>query len=84
MTHQQQPKNPADGASRVTRLSCGRWRTHCGAAWMRLSISTLSSAFQGRVYDPCCGSSGMFMQSLEFIHARAGFLIAGSSPRWWC
>jgi hypothetical protein len=27
--------------------------------------------FQGRVYDPCCGSSGMFVQSEEFIRARA-------------
>ena len=25
----------------------------------------------GRVYDPCCGSSGMFVQSVEFIHAHA-------------
>lgn len=23
--------------------------------------------FKGRVYDPCCGSSGMFVQSIEFI-----------------
>src|SRR2546428_2667529 len=27
--------------------------------------------YQGRVYDPCCGSSGMFVQSVEFIHAHA-------------
>jgi len=27
--------------------------------------------FKGRVYDPCCGSSGMFVQSIEFIHAHA-------------
>jgi type I restriction enzyme M protein len=27
--------------------------------------------FRGRVYDPCCGSSGMFVQSVEFIHAHA-------------
>ena len=26
--------------------------------------------FQGRVYDPCCGSSGMFVQSVEFIRAH--------------
>ena len=26
--------------------------------------------YQGRVYDPCCGSSGMFVQSMEFIHAH--------------
>lgn len=27
--------------------------------------------YRGRVYDPCCGSSGMFIQSIEFIDAHA-------------
>ncbi len=27
--------------------------------------------YQGQVYDPCCGSSGMFVQSKEFIEAHA-------------
>lgn len=27
--------------------------------------------YSGRVYDPCCGSSGMFVQSVEFIRAHA-------------
>ena len=27
--------------------------------------------FKGRVYDPCCGSSGMFVQSMNFITAHA-------------
>ena len=27
--------------------------------------------YRGRVYDPCCGSSGMFVQSIEFINAHA-------------
>ena len=26
--------------------------------------------YEGRVYDPCCGSAGMFVQSIEFIHAH--------------
>lgn len=30
--------------------------------------------YQGRVYDPCCGSSGMFVQSDEFIRAHGGRL----------
>jgi type I restriction enzyme M protein len=30
--------------------------------------------YQGRVYDPCCGSSGMFVQSEEFIRAHGGNL----------
>jgi type I restriction enzyme M protein len=28
--------------------------------------------YKGRVYDPCCGSGGMFVQSLEFIKAHQG------------
>src|SRR5215470_2764080 len=30
--------------------------------------------YQGRVYDPCCGSSGMFVQSEAFILAHGGRL----------
>ena len=38
--------------------------------------------FSGRVYDPCCGSSGMFVQSVEFIRAHAsGNGNGGKSPR---
>lgn len=28
--------------------------------------------FKGRVYDPCCGSGGMFVQSARFIEEHAG------------
>ena len=28
--------------------------------------------FEGRVYDPCCGSGGMFVQSLKFIQRHQG------------
>ncbi len=27
--------------------------------------------YNGRVYDPCCGAAGMFVQSMEFIQAHA-------------
>ena len=27
--------------------------------------------YRGRVYDPCCGSSGMFVQSVRFIEEHA-------------
>jgi type I restriction enzyme M protein len=27
--------------------------------------------YRGRVYDPCCGSAGMFVQSVEFIRAHS-------------
>lgn len=28
--------------------------------------------YKGRVFDPCCGSGGMFVQSLKFVDAHAG------------
>jgi type I restriction enzyme M protein len=28
--------------------------------------------FKGRVYDPCCGSGGMFVQSEEFVEVHGG------------
>ncbi len=30
------------------------------------------SPYQGRIYDPCCGSGGMFVQSEEFVEAHGG------------
>ncbi|MRG27256.1 type I restriction-modification system subunit M [Laceyella tengchongensis] len=32
----------------------------------------LIQPFKGRIYDPCCGSGGMFVQSQEFIKAHQG------------
>lgn len=28
--------------------------------------------YKGRVFDPCCGSGGMFVQSLKFVDSHAG------------
>jgi type I restriction enzyme M protein len=37
--------------------------------------------YRGRVYDPCCGSSGMFVQSVEFIRAHANGNGNGGTAR---
>jgi type I restriction enzyme M protein len=37
--------------------------------------------YRGRVYDPCCGSSGMFVQSVEFIRAHANGNGNGSKAK---
>jgi type I restriction enzyme M protein len=38
--------------------------------------------YRGRVYDPCCGSAGMFVQSVEFIRAHAsGNGNGGKTPK---
>ena len=38
---------------------------------VRLLVEMLEP-YSGRVYDPCCGSGGMFVQSLKFIEAHNG------------
>ena len=35
-------------------------------------ISELIEPFSGRVYDPCCGSGGMFVQSMKFVEQHNG------------
>ena len=35
-------------------------------------IAELIEPYDGRVYDPCCGSGGMFVQSMKFIDAHNG------------
>ena len=37
--------------------------------------------YRGRVYDPCCGSSGMFVQAIEFIRAHANGNVRGGTIR---
>ena len=34
-------------------------------------LVSMIEPYQGRVYDPCCGSAGMFIQSIRFIEAHA-------------
>ena len=38
---------------------------------VRLLVEMLEP-YQGRVYDPCCGSGGMFVQSVRFQEAHGG------------
>lgn len=35
-------------------------------------ITTLIEPYKGKVYDPCCGSGGMFIQSYKFVEAHHG------------
>ena len=35
-------------------------------------IATLIEPYDGTIYDPCCGSGGMFVQSTKFIEAHGG------------
>ena len=40
------------------------------ASVVKLLVEMLEP-FEGRVYDPCCGSGGMFVQSVRFVEAHA-------------
>jgi type I restriction enzyme M protein len=36
------------------------------------TLVAMLQPYQGRVYDPCCGSGGMFVQSERFVEAHGG------------
>lgn len=42
------------------------------ASVVKTIVSILKPTEGKRVYDPCCGSGGMFVQSVKFIHEHAG------------
>ena len=42
------------------------------ASVVKTIVSILKPAEGKRVYDPCCGSGGMFVQSVKFIQEHAG------------
>ncbi len=35
-------------------------------------IAEMIQPFEGKIYDPCCGSGGMFVQSLKFVQSHHG------------
>ena len=54
--------SPSSRAPRARRAASSTPRAASSSSWSRCSSPT-----SGRVYDPCCGSAGMFVQSVEFI-----------------
>lgn len=43
-------------------------------SWVVRVLVEMLAPFKGRVYDPCCGSGGMFVSSEKFIEAHSGQL----------
>ncbi len=41
-------------------------------SWVVRVLVEALAPYKGRVYDPCCGSGGMFVQSEKFIEAHSG------------
>jgi len=35
-------------------------------------IAEMIEPFKGKIYDPCCGSGGMFVQSVKFVESHEG------------
>ncbi|MCL5975395.1 MAG: type I restriction-modification system subunit M [Gammaproteobacteria bacterium] len=35
-------------------------------------LAEMIEPYQGKIYDPCCGSGGMFVQSIKFIDSHQG------------
>ena len=35
-------------------------------------IAELIEPYNGKIYDPCCGSGGMFVQSVKFVESHHG------------
>lgn len=35
-------------------------------------IAEMIEPYHGKIYDPCCGSAGMFVQSIQFIESHKG------------
>lgn len=35
-------------------------------------LTEMLEPFQGKIYDPCCGSAGMFVQSVKFVQSHEG------------
>ena len=43
-------------------------------SWVVRVLVEMLAPYKGRVYDPCCGSGGMFVSSEKFIEAHSGKL----------
>ena len=35
-------------------------------------LAEMIEPYKGKIYDPCCGSGGMFVQSIKFIESHNG------------
>ncbi|MBM6901415.1 SAM-dependent DNA methyltransferase, partial [Gemmiger formicilis] len=46
---------------------------NCGAGVLMMVVQLIAAMiepFDGTLYDPCCGSGGMFIQSAEIVKAK--------------
>jgi type I restriction enzyme M protein len=62
-----------DTLGRVYEYFLARFASAEGKSVVRVLVEMLAP-YKGRVYDPCCGSGGMFVSSEKFIEAHSGKL----------
>ena len=58
--------------SRFAEQEGKRAREFYTPAYVVRTLVEVLQPFKGRVYDPCCGSGGMFVQSADFVKHHAG------------
>ena len=78
-TAQMSHQNPHFSKKRPFRRICGRARGkantgsgQAGPLELRAKTAMLAPHENSRIFDPCCGSGGMFVQSEEFVEAHGG------------
>ncbi len=54
------------------------------ASIVKLLVAMIENPYEGRVFDPCCGSGGMFVQSEKFVEAHADYYSSGKSDLFGC
>jgi hypothetical protein len=59
------------------RIECQvqeQWQFYTPNCIVRLLVQMLA-LYNERIYDPCCGFGGMFVQSEKFVKAYGGLLV---------
>jgi type I restriction enzyme M protein len=72
--------NEADLVGRVYEYFLGKFATTEGKGGGEFYtpkcvvnlLAEMIEPYQGKIYDPCCGSGGMFVQSIKFIDSHQG------------
>lgn len=70
---QRPPRRGVRVLPRAVRRSRGQegWSVLHSSLVVRMIVEVLAP-HKGRIYDPCCGSGGMFVQSEEFVESHGG------------
>ncbi len=73
------PRTSSAASTNISSRSSPAPRARTAASSTRRScvvrcLVEMLAPYKGRIYDPCCGSGGMFVQSEKFVEAHGGKL----------